>query len=113
MCFFHLYSTLFYKGLEASYKEFEPAKTIVLNFRENALKKKTDKFLPFSQDSPVTFFLLIDRILITHLKYASSPLEAYLPEFFIASQQQQRQVEMQNCIKEQTHFCHPCLKFSF
>lgn len=39
MCFFHLYSTLFYKGLEAPYKEFEPAKTIVLNFRENALKK--------------------------------------------------------------------------
>lgn len=55
MCFFHLYSTLFYKGLEAPYKEFEPAKTIVLNFRENALKK-TDKFLPFNQDSPVTFF---------------------------------------------------------
>ena len=35
VCVFYLYSILFLKRLDISYKEFESTKTIVLYFREN------------------------------------------------------------------------------
>ena len=35
LCVFYLYSILFLKRLDISYKEFESTKTIVLYFREN------------------------------------------------------------------------------